>query len=48
MQTNEKCLTELEVKQLSIINHYGIDHQLIKLAEECAELIQAILKNGDP
>lgn len=48
METNEKYLTELEIKQLSIINHYGMDHQLIKLAEECAELIQAILKNEDP
>ena len=38
---------EIQEKQLEIINHYGLEHQLRKLAEECAELIQAILKNED-
>ena len=31
-------------KQLEIIRHYGEDHQLDKLIEECSELIQAICK----
>lgn len=35
-------------KQLFIIKYHGTEHQLKKLAEECAELIQAILKNEDP
>lgn len=30
-----------------IINHFGINHQLIKLAEECSELTQAALKYRD-
>ena len=38
----------IKEKQLKIINHYGLEHQLKKLAEECAELIQAILKDVDP
>lgn len=37
-------LTELERKQLKIIDHYGADWQLDRLVEECAELIQAIMK----
>ena len=47
-ETKEKYLTELQIKQLQIIDHYGINHQFKKLAEECAELIQAILKDADP
>ena len=47
-ETENKYLTELQNKQLLVINHYGVNHQLIKLAEECAELIQAILKDADP
>lgn len=34
----------LKEKQLQIIEHYGEDHQLDKLIEECAELVQAICK----
>lgn len=34
----------LEKKQRAIINHYGLDHQLDRLIEESAELIQAISK----
>lgn len=44
METQEKYLTEIENKQLKIINHYGIDHQYDRLIEECSELIQAICK----
>lgn len=44
----EVYLTGIQIKQLSIIDHYGLEHQLRKLAEECAELIQAILKDKDP
>lgn len=29
--------------QLEIINHYGVNHQLNKLKEECDELKQAII-----
>lgn len=47
-EREQKYLTELQTKQLQIIDHYGIDHQFKKLAEECAELIQAILKDADP
>ena len=35
---------DTEEKQLQIIEHYGEDHQLDKLIEELAELIQAICK----
>lgn len=35
---------DLENKQFSIINHYGMDNQLDQLVEECAELILAIRK----
>ena len=31
-------------KKLEIIRHYGEEHQLDKLIEECSELIQAICK----
>lgn len=34
----------LEEKQLEIITHYGEEHQLDKLIEECGELVQAICK----
>ena len=30
-----------------IIAHYGVQHQLVKLCEECAELIQAVCKSLD-
>lgn len=33
-----------EEKEMKVANHYGFDHQLIKLAEECGELIVAIAK----
>jgi len=38
-------LTEIQKKQIKIIVHYGEDQQLEKLVEECAELIQAIIKS---
>lgn len=44
METQEQYLTELETKQLQIINHYGFENQLNQLIEECAELIHAIAK----
>lgn len=44
METQEKYLTEVQNKQLEIINHYGLDHQYERLIEECSELIQAICK----
>lgn len=34
----------LHEKNKNIINYYGLDHQLLQLTEECAELIQAISK----
>lgn len=40
----EKYLTELERKQLKIIDHYGADWQLDRLVEECSELIKVIMK----
>lgn len=43
-ETKGNYLTELEQKQLQIINHYGIDKQYDQLIEECSELIQAICK----
>lgn len=43
-EEEETYLTELQRKQLKIIDHYGEDQQLEKLVEECAELIQAIMK----
>lgn len=44
METEEKYLTEVQKKQIQIMNHYGEDRQLEKLVEECAELIKAIMK----
>ena len=35
---------EIQAKQLEIINRYGMNKQMNKLIEECAELIQAISK----
>lgn len=32
-------------KAAAIMQHYGAKHQLLKLAEECAELIQAVEKS---
>lgn len=43
-EEEEKHLTELQRKQLRLMDHYGEDQQLEKLVEECAELIQAIMK----
>lgn len=37
-------MRNLQTKQFSIINFYGIDKQLDQLIEECAELIIAIRK----
>lgn len=34
----------IKEKQLEIITHYGDNHQLDKLIEECSELIQAVCK----
>ena len=44
VEEKEEYLTELERKQLKIIDHYGADWQLDRLVEECAELIKAIMK----
>ena len=38
-------LTEVQRKQIRIMDHYGEDRQLEKLVEECAELIKAIMKS---
>ncbi len=38
-------LTEIQKKQIKIMDHYGEDRQLEKLVEECAELIKAIMKS---
>ncbi|HZJ76269.1 MAG TPA: hypothetical protein VFC70_01045, partial [Oscillospiraceae bacterium] len=45
METEEKYITEIQKKQIKIMVHYGEDRQLEKLVEECAELIQAIMKS---
>ena len=37
--------SEVQRKQIRIMDHYGEDRQLEKLVEECAELIQAIIKS---
>ena len=34
----------LHEKNTKIINYYGLDHQLLQLTEECAEIIQEISK----
>lgn len=31
----------------ALIEYYGIEHQKLKLCEECAEVIQAVLKGND-
>ena len=38
-------LTEVQRKQIRIMDHYGEDRQLEKLVEECAELIKAVMKS---
>lgn len=43
-EEKEEYLTELQRKQVRIMDHYGEDKQLEKLVEECAELIKAIMK----
>jgi hypothetical protein len=43
-EEKEEYLTELERKQLKIIDHYGADWQLDRLIEECAELTKVIMK----
>ena len=43
-EDKEEYLTELQRKQVRIMDHYGEDKQLEKLVEECAELIKAIMK----
>lgn len=40
----EELPMDIEEKQLVIFKHYGADHQLDRLAEESAELIQVIMK----
>ncbi len=37
--------SEVQRKQIRIMDHYGEDRQLEKLVEECAELIKAIMKS---
>lgn len=32
----------------TIADHYGYDHQRLKLIEECGELVQALAKNETP
>ncbi|HZK56788.1 MAG TPA: hypothetical protein VFD17_00640 [Clostridia bacterium] len=44
VEEKEEYLTELERKQLKIIDHYGADWQLDRLVEECSELIKVIMK----
>lgn len=44
-EEKEEYLTELQRKQVRIMDHYGEDRQLEKLVEECAELIKAIMKS---
>lgn len=43
-EAENKCMTEIQEKQLSVIEHYGVDNQLDQLIEESAELILAIRK----
>lgn len=43
-ENQENYLTDLQEKQLQIIEYYGIDKQYEQLIEECSELIQAICK----
>ena len=43
-EEKEEYLTELQRKQLKIIDHYGADWQLDRLVEECSELIKVIMK----
>lgn len=43
-EKQETYLTDIQTKQLSIINHYGFENQLNQLTEECGELIVAIAK----
>ena len=38
---------EAKAKAAAIISHYGAKHQLLKLAEECAELTQQCMKCFD-
>ncbi len=44
IEEEEKYLTELERKQIQVIDYYGTDEQLNRLVEESSELIQAIMK----
>lgn len=44
VEEKEEYLTELQRKQLKIIDHYGADWQLDRLVEECSELIKVIMK----
>lgn len=45
MENQEEYKVDIKAKQREIINHYGFDHQLERLMEECGELIVAIAKN---
>lgn len=40
-------MNENYIKASKIMEHYGARHQLLKLAEECAELIQQCVKCFD-
>lgn len=40
----DRANTNIQNKQLQIIEHYGMDKQLEQLIEECGELIVAISK----
>ena len=42
--TIEMLPEHIHTKNRKIIDHYGLDHQLLKLTEECGELIQIISK----
>lgn len=43
-ETQETYKSDIETKQLKIIDHYGMDKQLDQLIEESSELIKAICK----
>ena len=48
MMETEGSYTSIESKQRKIFNHYGLDHQLEKLEEECLELALGILHRDKP
>ena len=48
METPVEYKTSVKEKQRKIFNHYGLDHQLEKLEEECLELALGILHRDKP